>query len=754
MEKEKVNLAIKELGYALLQVLFSRVNFYGFVSPVGLPFAFVRVFYGGNIIVCVLSYFISKIYTFSEINNLISVVYQIVILALYYFAIQFFKTNRKRLLLFGSLVVSSALSLYFDMFNLTTLWHFAVNFAVEIILTIYFYKLFDIYKNKFVFFKFSRRDCFFFSVAILLLSVGLFEYDFILKYFGIFILAACVLLSAKVLPGYKYFIFVSLMSLGASIAAVDYFYFVFFLTASLLIFQVKDFSKILFPSVSLAIFLVLSLLFKVFDVFSLVSLAVPEVLFLCLPTRIIFKFSSLFEIEDKKLLAPYLDENRVKQIQGKLLLMSASLTSMYNSFKYLLIGKIDRSRASKELSADITEKCCSSCEHYKNCFLGTIDKKSLIEGLLFKAIENAELGSGDLTNGAVAYCSKNQILLSEINQTARLFLSYEQSVKKEDDSKLLIASEIQNFASIFQNFAKIVENTSKINEKLSKNLKEALLNRMLDIKEVAILEDSFGIKSVNIVLTNEQALRREIPEAIFSVTKLNMKMLMPKHLEISGICLATFVPITKIKPEFCVSSKSKDGKNGDNTAITKLSNNKYFVAIADGMGHGENANKLSGAVLSIIRSLFEVGLDDALITSSINKLLLPVGLDNFTTLDACVIDLDKNVCNFIKLGSSVTVIKHKDTSEVVVCESLPIGIVQNVKPTIISKPISAGDMIFIASDGVVDSFQSVDIYKSFINDAKIFNLQKYLDEVVFDASMQNKLHPDDMTIIGINLLKN
>ena len=61
MKKERVKAAVKELGYALLQVLFSRVELFGFIAPVGLPFAFVRVLSGGNIFVCIISFFVSKI---------------------------------------------------------------------------------------------------------------------------------------------------------------------------------------------------------------------------------------------------------------------------------------------------------------------------------------------------------------------------------------------------------------------------------------------------------------------------------------------------------------------------------------------------------------------------------------------------------------------------------------------------------------------------------------------------------------------
>jgi len=186
----------------------------------------------------------------------------------------------------------------------------------------------------------------------------------------------------------------------------------------------------------------------------------------------------------------------------------------------------------------------------------------------------------------------------------------------------------------------------------------------------------------------------------------------------------------------------------------KLSDSKYFVAIADGMGHGLNANRISSMILNLIKSMFEVGFDINLIIESVNKLLIPAGVDNFTTLDACVVDIEKCECVFIKLGASVSVLKHKETSELISSASLPIGIVESIRPTIVKKQIYQGDMIFLASDGVVDSFPSVESYATFINDSKIYNMQKFLDNVIFDAESLNQKHLDDMTIIGINLLKN
>ncbi len=754
MKKQLIWRIIKEFAFLILQIFFSRINLFGFISPAGLPFAFIRLFFGGNIFITLGSYFISKIYLFANLNFLIITIYEIVLLTLYYFAMEFLKTKKKILLIYCFLIISNALSLYYNIFSLTSLWHFFVNFSLQIIILFYFYKLFAIYKNKFIFFKFSHKDYLFFSIAILMLSVGAFEYEFILKFIGYFMIAGFLVALCKVMPVDKYFVFCTIFSLGMVIASKSANYIIFSAISSIIFFQLKQVNKYVYIFSCLATFAALILLLKLYGIYDIIMIYAAVVIYAFIPTKLWSKLKSLFDIESAEILRQKIEEEKIKKIQGKLLLMSSTLTAMQNNFKYLLIGKIDRSKACKELANDIISKCCGQCEYYKTCFLENMDKKSLIENLMFKAIEQIEIGDKDFSNGTLSYCSKNKILMNEINQTAKIFLSYEKQVKNEDSSKLIIASEIQNFANIFLNFAKMIENSLKINEKQSKALKEILLNNMIDAKEVAIIENPSGINSIDLVLTNEQAMKKEVIDSINRLTKLSVKLKSAKHLEYSGICHATYVPISKIKPEFAVATKSKESKNGDNVVITKLSENKFFVAIADGMGHGEAANKISGMVLSLIRSLFEVGLDETLIISSINKLLIPAGLENFTSLDACVIDLEKNICDFVKLGASVSIIKHKNTSEVIVSESLPIGIVQNIKPTIVRKQISSGDMIFLASDGIVDSFENIDIYKSFINDAKIFNLQKYLDEVVVDAGVQNQKHIDDMTIIGINLLKN
>ncbi len=754
MNKSLLKKIATELIYVLFQLVLSKINLFGFLSPAGLPFAFLRLLLGGNIFVVTTAYAVSKIYTFNVIQGLFIAIYEVVFLTLFYFAKEMIKIKRKWLLCLIFVSLSNVLYLYYSLTSLTALWHFAVCLVVQIVLVLFFQKFFVAFKGKHVLFKFSHTDYLVFSVMALLVSIGLFSFEFLENYIGLFFALFPVIVLCKLLPAEKYFAACITLAVGSLLATGNVLYLILISVSALIMLEVKSLSKYVYAAICLCLFSIFAIIFKLFDVFSLISLAFAVFAFAVIPNKYIVKLSCLFESDALNFILSELDNRKIADIKTRLSLMAETFRDMQKEFKFLVVGKINREKAGIELAGDVINKCCSGCENFKSCFYENINKRALFENLMRKAIDNEKIEQDDLSNGIQAYCSKSGIVVSEINQTAKMFHSYEVAVKNEDMSKLVISNELGNFSDIFANFSRNLSSPVRVNERLSKILKDRLMNGLVDAKEVVILENEFGIESISIVLTNEQVAKKEVVDIIFKVTKNLVKIKEAKHLELSGLSLATFIPLPKISANFSVSSKAKENKNGDSMVISKLTENKYFVAICDGMGHGEGANHISSMVLSLIRSMFQVGLDDKLILESVNKLLLPAGLDNFTTLDALVIDLDAGQATFIKLGSSVSVIKHNNTAELISCDSLPIGIVQNLKPTIIKKQISAGDMLFLASDGVVDSFPSPTQFKCFINDSKIYNMQKYLDDIVAESLASNQKHIDEMTIIGINLLKN
>jgi stage II sporulation protein E len=90
-----------------------------------------------------------------------------------------------------------------------------------------------------------------------------------------------------------------------------------------------------------------------------------------------------------------------------------------------------------------------------------------------------------------------------------------------------------------------------------------------------------------------------------------------------------------------------------------LGGNKFLLALCDGMGAGESAHKMSAMTLGLIENFYKVGFDNDIILESVNTLLSINNQENYSTLDICLLDLEKEIADFIKVGAPAGFIKHE-----------------------------------------------------------------------------------------------
>lgn len=753
MNKAKIRIIVKELLIFLAQIAFSRAEFGGaFFS--GISFAFARIFFGGNLLVVAVEYLIANLFNIFNFYLLVCAFFEIVILSLFYYFKQTVKTKKKFLFLYLFLILSTMLKLYFSISWVFKIELYFIELGAKCVSLLFFVKLYSVVQKKFIFLKCSNLDYLLFSVFIVLFVLGIFKYEFLTKLFGLCLFVAAVLLAARILPADKYLLFALslILCFGFIFSSVELV--IFALIFVIFLVFISRIYKYLFLPIVLIMLLVFCKFSGKLNLSNIISLSSGVIFIALIPQRLVNKMLEFFEEKNSNIIQENLWQEKEKDTKQNLMLMSKTLKAMRDDFKFLIVGKIDKKYASRELAKDIIQRCCGACENRNICLNSIIDKEKLLSEYVYLAITSNGISLEEISVGFKTYCNKTSLILGEINKRAEQFTQFEASVKTEDESKLLISTELENFANLFQNFAKNIEKSPKINKNLSALAKEMLANFMVDVVDIGVFESANGIEKICVVAQNNVMMRRELSETLAKIVKNRVQINSLKHLDYSGLSLVNFVVSSDLKPEFAVSSRAKKSVSGDNTLITKLDENRYFIAIADGMGHGKLAGKTSSMILELIKNLFVVGIDLELIIDSINKLLLPVGLENFSTLDAVVVDLRMKKCTFIKLGSSVSLIKHETKTEVVTCDSLPVGIVQNLKPTITVRNIQAGDVIMLASDGVVDSFGEIENYKIFVNDQKIYNLQRFADNLIFELSMQANKHRDDMSIIALKLLKN
>ncbi|MCL2177204.1 MAG: serine/threonine-protein phosphatase, partial [Firmicutes bacterium] len=86
--------------------------------------------------------------------------------------------------------------------------------------------------------------------------------------------------------------------------------------------------------------------------------------------------------------------------------------------------------------------------------------------------------------------------------------------------------------------------------------------------------------------------------------------------------------------------------------------------------------------------------------------------------------------------------------EIIHSGALPLGILEEMRPTIVQKQIAAGDIIILVTDGVQDAFKDETLLADFIRLNSSLNPQTLAEDILAQAISLNKGKPqDDMTVL-------
>ena len=186
----------------------------------------------------------------------------------------------------------------------------------------------------------------------------------------------------------------------------------------------------------------------------------------------------------------------------------------------------------------------------------------------------------------------------------------------------------------------------------------------------------------------------------------------------------------------------------------RIENDRLLIALSDGMGSGKDAENVSSTSLSLIESFYKAGLSSPLILCTVNKLLSINTEDSFTALDLSVVDLKTLSADFIKYGSPYGFIVNDQGIKIVEGNSLPLGIIDELKPSVCTAPLIDGDMIVLVSDGISDAFGSSGEMIDFLRAQTAKNPQSLADDILSRAiEISGGLKKDDMTVLAVRVYK-
>lgn len=198
-------------------------------------------------------------------------------------------------------------------------------------------------------------------------------------------------------------------------------------------------------------------------------------------------------------------------------------------------------------------------------------------------------------------------------------------------------------------------------------------------------------------------------------------------------------------------SKNNYVISGDNMFAKKYDNGYFKAAIADGMGSGYEAHKLSREAIDLVEKISKDNISD---NTSINILNTFYSLndyyDNYSTLDYISIDLKTGNTILYKMGSTTTYIIRGLQIIPVYNHNLPFGIEDMICTEEIC--LDDDDLVIMISDGVSEHIdeQLLTNYLKEISKDKPHNITYNIMNKVYEEN--NSIIKDDMSIIAIRVI--
>lgn len=478
---------------------------------------------------------------------------------------------------------------------------------------------------------------------------------------------------------------------------------------------------------------------------------IPCVLFLAVPEFIYEKAANVLKLYSEQQLTK-LNINANRQTIGeKLFELSAVFKEIENAFlsfdNYDEIEKHADDFALEKLADDV----CSHCPSFDDC------KKNGINESLLKLI------SIGCTKGKVNLIDLPQKLTSEcVNPSGILFSlnaflsEYRKSMLESENAtagKRLLAEQAKGISDVLKTLALEQSAQLVINVDLERRIRDALTKKGVMVNEISVYDEDNPTVSMTV------SGKHDIKKIIFYIEQiLNVKLTLSKKIPLAA---EKYCYVLKPKPKFDaafgVASSAKQGEtaSGDTHSVIKIDERTFMLALSDGMGSGEYAQKISDCAISLIESFYRAKMPTDTVLSTINRLLSFNKRESFSCVDTVTIDLHTGACDMVKIGSPLSFVLSDNKLKVLESESLPLGILDSVKPTVFCETLAAGDTVVLISDGISAAFSSSTDICSYLENAPCLNPQTFADELLNKAvELCGGTATDDMTVVAARIFEN
>lgn len=477
---------------------------------------------------------------------------------------------------------------------------------------------------------------------------------------------------------------------------------------------------------------------------SLLTSLIPCLLFALLPEKWLARWAEKLKTYSEKQLTK-MAINTERNLAGERLFdISAVFREIENAFLSLDDETQMDAGAEKAMAEALYASVCAECEFRQRC--SETDVGPAIEKLVAIGSGKGKVSLIDMPSKLASECVNPSGVLFCLN---KLLAEYRRHMLDAENAALgrkLLADQARCVSEMLKELAVEQSRPFSANAERERELKALLARAGIVCQEAMVTEDS-----VSLTATGNADTRRILRavEKIFSPAVLSSKRALT-----ADKFFYRFRRRPAFDAAFGTASVRKEGESasGDTHSVLKIDERTFLMALSDGMGSGEYARKISDCTVSLVESFYRAKMPPELILETVNRLLSFNKEESFACVDIATVDLGEGFADVVKIGSPLGFIFSEQKIEILESESLPLGILDGVKPTTLRKKLEDGDTLLFISDGVTEAFGSSADIADFLQTLSPHNPQALADTLIAEALARENGHArDDMTAVCARL---
>ena len=476
---------------------------------------------------------------------------------------------------------------------------------------------------------------------------------------------------------------------------------------------------------------------------------IPCLLFALLPEKLLNKCAArMRRFGERQLTRESINRNRA-MVGEKLYEVSAAFREIEATFSALDDDTENDGARRRFILEEMEREVCAGCERRNEC--GQTAREEGLQKLVDIGCGKGKVNLIDLPSDLASACRNPSALLFSLN---KLLAEYRRHAVDEENAaagRKLLADQAHAVAEMLKHLA--LSQSAPVGKHLDaeRELRGALAAAGIACEEVFIGGESPDIYITAAGNISAAAMRTAAERA------LGIPLILASK---SALAADKYCYLFRKRPAldaaFGVASRTKDGESacGDTHSVIKIDERTFLCALSDGMGSGPHARRISDTSLSLIESFYRAGLSGDAVLTTVNRLLAFGREENFACIDTAAVDLDSGRADIVKIGSPLAFLLTETQTEILESESLPLGILDGVRPTVLSRKLNDGDVLVFLSDGITAAFGSSADIADFLGNMRISNPQAVADDLLAGAlERTGGIAPDDMTVLAVRLLR-